>query len=92
MRYGVSIVLLLTSSCKSFSDMPSNFQSGSLEENGSAATLVAKRSAGATPEVNLRECVTCTLPPSMNKDISRPQKGLMSSNFSNFKKAMFAVM
>ena len=73
--------------------MPSNFQSGSLEENGSAATLVAKRSAGATPEVNLRECVTCTLPPSMNKDISGPpKKGLMSSNFSNFKNAMFAVM
>ena len=30
-----------------------------VEENGSAAMLAAKRSAGVTPEMNLRECVTC---------------------------------
>ena len=29
--------------------------------------LAAKRSAGVTPEVNLRECVTHTPPPNMNK-------------------------
>ena len=33
----------------------------------SAAMLVAKRSAGATPEVNLRECVTYIPLPSANK-------------------------
>ena len=29
--------------------------------------LAAKQSAGVTPEVNLRECVTHTSPPSANK-------------------------
>ena len=29
-------------------------------ENGSAAMLATKRSAGVTPEVNLRECTSCT--------------------------------
>ena len=38
-----------------------------VENNGSAAVLSAKSSAGVTPEVNLRECVTCTPPPSTNK-------------------------
>ena len=33
-----------------------------VEENSS----VAKRSAGVTPEVNIRECVTHTHPPSVN--------------------------
>ena len=36
-------------------------------EDGSAAILAAKRSAGVAPEVNLREHVTCTPLPSMNK-------------------------
>ena len=36
-------------------------------ENGSAAMLDAKRSAGVTPEVNLREHVICTSLPSTNK-------------------------
>ena len=30
-----------------------------MEENGLAAMLAIKRSAGVTLEVNLRECVTC---------------------------------
>ena len=38
-----------------------------VEENGSAAMLAAKRSAGVTPEVNLGEHVTCMPPPSTNK-------------------------
>ena len=29
-----------------------------MEENSSVAMLAAKRSAGITPEVNLKECVT----------------------------------
>ena len=36
-------------------------------EIGLAAKLAAKRSAGVTPQVNLRECVTHTPPPNMNK-------------------------
>ena len=40
-----------------------------VEENGSAAILVAKRSAGVTPKVNLREYVTRTPRPSMNKAV-----------------------
>ena len=31
------------------------------------AMLATKRSAGVAPEVNLRECITCTPPPSANK-------------------------
>ena len=38
-----------------------------VEEIGLAAMLAAKRSAGVTPEVNLRECVTCMPLPSANK-------------------------
>ena len=38
-----------------------------VEENGSAAMLATKRSAGVTPEVNLREHLTCTILPSANK-------------------------
>ena len=38
-----------------------------MEENGSAAKLATKRSAGVAPEVNLKECVAHTLLPSMNK-------------------------
>ena len=38
-----------------------------VEEISSAAMLAAKRSAGVAPGVNLRECVTCTPLPSMNK-------------------------
>ena len=38
-----------------------------VEENGSAAMLATKRSAGVTPEVNLGECVTGMPPPSTNK-------------------------
>ena len=38
-----------------------------VEEIGSAALLAAKRSAGVTPEVNLRQCVTHRPPPSVNK-------------------------
>ena len=37
------------------------------EEISSAAMLPAERSAGVTPEVNLRKCVTCLPPPSANK-------------------------
>ena len=36
-------------------------------ENDSAAMLAARRSAGVTPEINLKECVTYMPPPSMNK-------------------------
>ena len=39
-----------------------------VEKNSRAAMLAAKRSASVAPEVNLRECVTCTPPPSANKD------------------------
>ena len=39
----------------------------SVEEIGSAAMLVSKRSAGVAPEVNLKESVTCTPLPSGNK-------------------------
>ena len=39
---------------------------GHMEENSSAAMLATKRSAGVTPEVNLRECVKCMPPPSRN--------------------------
>ena len=39
-----------------------------MEEISSAAMLAAKRLAGATPEVDLREHVTCAPPPNMNKD------------------------
>ena len=38
-----------------------------VEENSLAAILATKRSAGVTPEVNLRECVRHTSLPSMNK-------------------------
>ena len=38
-----------------------------MEENGSATMLAAMRSAGDAPEVNLKECVTHTPPPSANK-------------------------
>ena len=38
-----------------------------VENNCSAVMLATKRSAGVTPEVNLRECVTCMSLPSMNK-------------------------
>ena len=38
-----------------------------VEGNGSAAMLAAKRLAGVAPEVNLKEYVTCTSPPSANK-------------------------
>ena len=35
--------------------------------DASAAMLATKRSAAVAPEVNLRECVTCTPLPSLNK-------------------------
>ena len=38
-----------------------------IEKDGSAAMLVAKKSAGVAPEVNLQEHVTHTTLPSMNK-------------------------
>ena len=38
-----------------------------VEEISLAAILAIKRSAGIAPEVNLRERVTCTPPPSANK-------------------------
>ena len=38
-----------------------------VEEISSAAMLATKRSAGVTPEMNLRECVTHTPLPSANK-------------------------
>ena len=38
-----------------------------VEEKGSAAMLAAKRSAGVTLEVNLKECIAHMPPPSMNK-------------------------
>ena len=37
------------------------------EENGSAAMLTTKRSAGVTPDMNLIDCVTHTPPPNANK-------------------------
>ena len=40
-----------------------------VEEIGSAAMMAAKRSAHAAPEVNLREHVIRTPPPSANKDL-----------------------
>ena len=39
------------------------------EENGSATMLAAKRSAGVTPKMNVRECITHVSPPSVNKAI-----------------------
>ena len=38
-----------------------------VEENGLAAILAAKRSAGVAAEVNLKEPVTHTPPPSVNE-------------------------
>ena len=38
-----------------------------VEEIGYATMLATKRSAGVTPEMNLRECVTCKPLPSANK-------------------------
>ena len=38
-----------------------------VEEISSATMLATKRSAGVTPEVNLKEHVTCMLLPSVNK-------------------------
>ena len=38
-----------------------------MEEIGLMAFLAAKRLAGVAPEVNLKECVTCTPLPSTNK-------------------------
>ena len=38
-----------------------------VDENGSAAMLATKRSAGVTPEVNLREHILHIPPPSENK-------------------------
>ena len=38
-----------------------------MEENGSAAMLAAKRSAGVAPEVNLRVCITHMPPSSVKK-------------------------
>ena len=38
-----------------------------VEQNGSDARLAAKRLAGVTPEVNIREHVTCIPPASANK-------------------------
>ena len=40
-----------------------------VEEIDSAAMLATKRLAGVTPEVNLREHVTCMPQPSVNKAI-----------------------
>ena len=34
-----------------------------VEEISSAAMLFDKRSAGVTPEINFRDCVTCMPPP-----------------------------
>ena len=57
-----------------------------MEENGSAAILAAKRSAGVAPEVKLKEGVTHMCQPSMNKAAHpgfgvsvSPQKGLVST-------------
>ena len=38
-----------------------------VEEISSTAMLAAERLTGVTPELNLRECVTCMPPPSTNK-------------------------
>ena len=40
-----------------------------VEETGSAAMLAGKTLVGVTPEGNLREHVTCKLPPSRNKGV-----------------------
>ena len=49
-----------------------------MEENSLAAKLEAKRSAGVTPEVNLREHVTCMPPPTLalkhRGDVTRSSK------------------
>ena len=45
-----------------------------VEDIGSVAMLAVKRSAGATPEVNLRECVTCMPLASMNKASRETQR------------------
>ena len=37
-----------------------------MEENSFPVMLVTERLAGVAPEVNLRKCVICTPPPSMN--------------------------
>ena len=38
-----------------------------MEDNPSTTILATKRSAGVTPEVNLREHEACTIPPSASK-------------------------
>ena len=40
-----------------------------MEENGLAAMLATKRSAGVAPRVNLREYVICMPMPNMNKAV-----------------------
>ena len=40
-----------------------------VKENGLAAILATKMSAGVAPELNLMECVTCMSPPSANKAV-----------------------
>ena len=66
-----------------------------LEENGSAAMLAAKRSAGITPEVNLKECVThmplsrvnkkgCTLSLKPKGNITRSPKQVYQWTYTLF--------
>ena len=38
-----------------------------VEENSLATMVASKRSAGVTPVMNLKECVTCSPAPSVNK-------------------------
>ena len=40
-----------------------------VEENGLDVMMASKRSPGVAPEVNIRESVPCTSPPSTNKAI-----------------------
>ena len=50
-----------------------------VEENDSAAMVTAKRSAGIAPEVNIREHITYTTQPSVNKGALKPRGNVTRS-------------
>ena len=67
-----------------------------MEENGSAAMLAAKRSAGVTPEVNLKVLVTCLRNPKgmspeiRNRGISGPTKSTCA--FQKLKQKIYLIL
>ena len=67
-----------------------------MEENGSAAMLAAKRSAGVTPEVNLKVLVTCLRNPERmspeirNRGISGSTKSTCA--FQKLKQKIYLIL